>query len=239
MVQLTPLIKKIQDTEYFIFDFDGTLYPQILLVDLALDYFKKKDNFTDSACEGKCMSLKNLIRHRGEYSFSEISKKFANLLTDVRCQSFYSELQNLLKSCYPASIAFIDKLNESGKKCFLVSLTTEKVAKEVTKIYGFRDYYCRDLEKELREGSEVFTGRYPQKIDSLRSYKEASLSKFGIAAEKFFMAGDSVEDTSLISKAYIKVLVNPLTSLKGLNPDLVLNSQKDPWGQINQFYKIA
>jgi len=215
----------IEPIDYFLFDLDGTLYPRFILLDLALDYFHKSPRIYNE--------LGGLLQASTQRPFKELLPQFAALLKGVEVDSFNRRIPHFFSNFYPYAIQFIELLNDNGKTCFLVSLTSSDIAKEVKNKFHFADFYCLDLLTEELGGINYFSGEYPQLNCDLPNYKLNCLEQFGICGKPFFMAGNSTEDLLLFQKSTTSVAINPPPDFQSKhNFDLILNNDKDPWSSI-------
>lgn len=222
---------KIKYVDYFLFDFDGTIYPDNLLLNLTLNFL---DNYNgeNSMFKLKHKALIQLIKDKNKYNFLELSLLFAKILKNIPCNELNKKIPSFLNRCYPHSLNFIRTIQQNNKKCFLVSLTSEAIATEVVKQFGFDDYWCRKLERNNHNGIEVFSGKYSEDVSDLLEFKKSCLSKFGIGKEEhFLMAGNGFEDIMLFDLAHIKIGINPEKKLlnNNINFDMILKGKKDPW----------
>ncbi|MBN2013718.1 MAG: haloacid dehalogenase-like hydrolase [Candidatus Altiarchaeota archaeon] len=230
------LWKKIRDIEYIVFDFDGSIYPCILLLDLALDFFYSYSGEKGEFMAEKRSRLLSLIGEKNKKSFYELSLEFASVLEGIPCVEFNKKIPVFLQNCYPNALKFINALKKRGKKCFLVSLTSEAVSREAMQMFGFDGYWCRTLRKTIKEGVEFFDGNYVDNINDLTEFKARCLDEFKIRDEVFGMVGNDVEDVLLFESAYLKVGVNPTKELMDeVDLDFVLVDRKDPWSKCIDF----
>jgi phosphoserine phosphatase len=224
------LSSKLEDLDFAIFDFDGTLYPGMILLDL-IEYTFSEDIY-------KMSRLENIKRDYKNGLFVKSYKNFLNLLKgEEKCK--VSENANfLLNKSYPSSREFVSKLNEKyNLKCKLVSLTADFIADLVRKRYGFIEASAINYSTKICWGKEYFTGLSNDKIIEPQNLKKKLFLKLSDIkkSSKFIYFCDSLDDLKILEDAYIKVAINPNKKiLELIEFDLIINDFKDPWIHLNE-----
>lgn len=206
-----------------IFDFDGTIYPRLLLADAAAIFFKKiRDNTS-------LTRLKVLAEKSESQPFDVTLVEFTQLIDGIDAVGFDSICCSLLDSVYPSFGKVMETLRTFGLPCYLSSLTTKAVASAVAKKYGFVDYTFFDYPIVSSNGRSIYSAlssTSPLLLDFFNFKQHACVNK-NILPSSFLYAGDSEQDLCLFREAKISVGVNPKKEL--LNLDLILADKDDPW----------
>lgn len=226
--ECAKFFEKLDAVDCALFDFDGTLYPGNILLDLALSYFIPNPDEPD--LEQKRMRLTKLVADRKKYSFLELSDEFAKLLEGVGKKDFFSPVSKFSKNIYPGAKRIVSYLRSEGKECYLVSLTAWETATYVCDILGLDGCFFRDLGGTEKGGAEFFPGRYPDDICDLAEFKRGAIAHFGLEDKTLLGAGDSMEDQLFLGGCDVRLLVNPDGKLRdSLDYDYLISDEKDPW----------
>jgi phosphoserine phosphatase len=224
------LSSKLKDLDFAIFDFDGTLYPGMILLDLA-EYTFSKNIY-------KLSKLNNIKREYNSGLFVESYKNFLDLLNGEEKGKLSENANFILDRCYPNGIEFVNKLTRKyNLKCKLVSLTADFIADLVMKRYGFVEVSAINYSTKIFEGIEYFTGLSNDKIIEPSDLKKNLFLKLSDIkkSSKFIYFCDSLDDVKILEDAYIKVAINPNNKISELIEfDLIVKDFNDPWIHLKE-----
>lgn len=224
--------QEFRNIDIAIFDLDGTLYPNFMIVDLA------KKIFTKYACEGsqkyskKLDVLTSLIKNRDKLDFRTASEQFISLLKDEKCSEFVDELSILFHDIYPLSRNFISSLISREVGCHMISLTADFIANNLKNVLKFES--VESMSYEAKQG--YFTGQFVESVTNPQDFKFKALEKLLSVSDfkNVLVVGNDVDDLKMYHTSTLSAAVNPTaTLLNKYLPDLLLITENsDPWANM-------
>ncbi len=164
-------------------------------------------------------------------------KFFLEFLKNQPVKEFYLPLKKKIKRV-PLNFRKTLKILKNKKiKCYLVSLTSEEIAKEVSKKFNFANYMCIKFLTYKKSNKLYFSGKIQQKITTPNKFKLKSYKKFKIKnpRKECICFGDSLDDLLLLNKSKQSFVVGKnkklISSLKN-NPVIIEKN----WEKIKLFY---
>lgn len=235
---LRKIENKLNEVPACIFDLDGTLYPGLLLADLCLDFIKNYKSLDDGIRKKKLRELKRLKALFGSADFLDVSTGFAKMLEGFSYLDFHRTLPLHMDRLFKGAMSFLRRMKAFGKKCYLVSLTSKKIAKEISMKVGFDEFWSMEFKKDFNGREEVFAGDYIVNVREPARFKEKCLPYFHVSNGSFLMAGNSMDDVILLNKARLKIGVRPDRQLlEAVNFDILLLESPDPWKGLAKWAK--
>ena len=225
---IVDTINRIKLLDYAVFDFDGTIYPNLFLFDLA------KKLFVIHKDKKKLDKLYNIAEKYKNNNFIEAYTEFVELLKSENKKELICLSEELINHSYKKVKLCIKKLKSKYKlKCYLISITSDFVANIVKNYFGFDDVIAIQY---LTDHQNRFIGKTIEKIDNPKLMKLRMFEVlFRDNNKRFIYFSDSLDDLLVARYASIRVGLNPdKNSLKVINYDIVIKN-KDPWGE---FYKL-
>jgi len=231
--------KNLKKIKYAIFDFDGTIYPGFLIVDLTKHVFIKHAKNGESKYAKKLLILRDLLKNIDKMNFHEASLEFIKLLEGESYSEFCAESLVFISKINREAKIFVNFLKNMGVQCFLVSLTADFLAEKIVDEVGFDDY-CSMKYKIFKDssGTVFFSGNYEFDVLRPADFKLDALNHFNIKnfeKKTLLMIGNSEDDCKLFGIAGLKIVVNPDKKL--LNKykfDLVIKSEDGAWNVISK-----
>ncbi len=217
-------LKNLSDLDFAIFDFDGTIYPNLFLFDLAKQFFTINNNYK------KLTDLNKILLNYNSNKFKLAYTGFINLLKDENKDEVLDVSNELIKNSYTYAKLTIKKLKNKYKlKSYLISITADFVADLAKNYFNFEDVFS--INYLTSKKSNKFLGITNDIIDNPQKMKirlfNNLMYKRKLSYIYFF---DSIDDLLISSNASIKVGVNPKNNLKkSLKFDIILNESPDPW----------
>lgn len=197
------IFQKIGKLNNAFFDFDNTLYPGLLLFDLAYDFFSRTNRVKD---------LSELVRllaffKKGDYAIA--AEKFALLLKGISVNDFYCPLDKYLDKIPLTAKNFIGVLIKNKVNCYLVSLTSEDISSVVCKKLGLKSGCAINYGVTLIDDNLIFTGELDPVIKNPYSFKLDFMQKASVfaTAESSLAIGDSDDDLALFESCNYRILV--------------------------------
>lgn len=172
--------------EYFLFDFDGTLADSsecsVIATRGAFESLGLPAPAAEQIVHFMGIPIETSFREMGAAHFS--ADRFSQLLT--RFREIYREAGDTHISAFPGAVAFLQKLNASGKKTAIITSKKTDVAQRNAQGIGLADYI------------DLFVGS-----DAVQHYKphpqslEIALHQFGAESagkHNVIMIGDATTD---------------------------------------------
>ncbi len=232
--------RELDNIEHAIFDLDGTIYPSLLILDIAKFVFSSDS----SKYALKEKDLINLVQQSEFLTFEETTKNFVKLLSGEKRSLFIENCDQFLHNIYPNAIEFIKYLKSRGIKCHLISLTPLFIAKEVASYLGLTSFSGMKYSGKETKTDFIFDGNYLP-VNDFKNFKLDCLKNTlkGVSQKKILFSGDSLDDLELFKFSNIKILVNnstlinkKLTNTK-IGYSFILNKRPDPWIELMSFIK--
>lgn len=228
---------RLKGMDYAVFDFDGTIYPKLLLFDVTKKVFEfhKEERYKE-----KLENLINILNIFKVGNFVEAQNEYLKLIHGEDREEFIKTAKELISGCFPFAQPAIRKLREGYKlKCYMISLTPDFIAGVIAEIFGFEKVFSVGYLHEKGENGDRFTGKIAGTVEAPHEIKSKMLSelqKYVGTGKKFICFFDSVDDLPIANAAALRIMVNPRVDLsKEIDVDWVLNDKIDPW---KKFYEV-
>jgi phosphoserine phosphatase len=223
-------LSSLKKIDYAIFDFDGTIYPNLFLFDLAKQIF---DKYADNK------RLKELNAIAGLYikgDFNAAFLKFLDILKGEDRTEFQDNSRILIKKSYKYSKLVIAKLKrEYGIKSYLISLTADFISEIIEENFDFEKTFSMNYAFDKNDSREEFNGKtlaYPKKPQEIKLEMLAKIIKAN-SSNNYINFFDSTDDILIAKKAMLRVEINPKPDLSNYTDfDIILKNKKDPWKEL-------
>lgn len=236
----TTLKESLNNVDYAVFDFDGTVYPNMFLFDLSSTIFAKKRKV--EIRDKKICELNQIaeLYKAGKFEIAYI--KFIKLLKGERKEDLQKISNTLINNSYKYAVLSVKKLNKKyGIKSYLISLTADFVAEVAQRRFNFEKTFSIKYDCEKYKNWEILNGTTPRKINNPQVMKKnmlIELRRIEGLSRKFICFFDSSDDLPIANSAVLRIGVNPKPDLsKYTKFDLVLSNKTDPWEKF--YYLIS
>jgi phosphoserine phosphatase len=234
---------RLDNIKYALFDFDGTIYPNLLLVDLARYIFTKHAKMGEEKYVKKLLELSDLLRRSNKITFQEASLGFIDILKGESYSEFVEQSSVFIDRISDRVKFFVIFLRKNNIKCFLVSLTADFIASQVASALSFDKFYSVKYETFKGDAGEIlFSGNFTPSVIDPKKFKLGALKYFNLLSlpkEHLLVIGNSVDDIELFKRAGHRIVVNPASELlEQCAFDLVVRNKKDPWHDIFDFFGL-
>lgn len=186
--------------KYAIFDFDNTIYPGLLLYELATEHIKNLKG--KNKLEKKILLIK-IAAYFKKNNFKKSLKLFLKFLKDEPVFEFYDQTKQKLKKIPNKFRQIIKILHESKIKCYLVSLTSDTIARKVCKKFKFENFLSLEFGTYKKSNKSFFDGKIKTKLNNLKLFKLSAYKRFKIRNPKqeCICFGDSLDDLLILKKS--------------------------------------
>lgn len=224
MTKLEFKLKDFGNIDFAIFDFDGTIYPNLFLFDLAKVFFTVNED------DKKLNYLNKIALNYKSNNFKLAYTEFIYLLKDENKDEILNISNELIKCSYKYAKLTIKKLkNKYNIDSYLISITADFVAELAKSYFNFKDVFSINYLTSKQTGN--FLGitndiiDNPQKMKNRMFYKLVNKKK-----PSYIHFFDSIDDLLISLNASVKIGINPKNNLsKILKFDLILDESPDPW----------
>lgn len=217
-------IKNLDTIDYAVFDFDGTLYPNLFIFDITKKIFMETN-------KNKLTELSLIAQEYKNGNFSTAYKKFISLLSNESEIKFINESIQIVNNSYKYAKLSIQKLkNNYNIEPYLISITADFIAEVVKNYFGFNEAFA--IKYNIINNTRMFNGKTLDIIDSPQNMKKRMLNKLINLKNNnnFISFYDSLDDKPITESAKLKVAINPnKETIKKSDPDVILVDKLDPW----------
>jgi phosphoserine phosphatase len=221
----------LEDLDFAIFDFDGTIYPKLFLYDLVVKVFEIKE---EPIRTKKLKRLNHINNLYSENKFREAYLEFLDILRFEKKEEFVEITNKLLNNIYKYAEITVKKLHKKyDLDLYLISVTSDFVAKAVIKKLDMQGFEAINFLTVKKDGSLFFNGSSDLIIDTPKVMKELLLKRLFSRIDnkkKFVCFVNSEDDLPIVERASLKVGINPTKELLDKSKlDMVMIDRIDPW----------
>ncbi len=217
----------LDNADYAIFDFDGTLYPGLFIFDLTKKVFERRDS---------AAKLAELLGIANEYKSGRVVEaycSFLELLKGERVDTFREEAENLMHMHFNFADKVIDELKHRyGMKVYVISITSDFIGEAARKHFGFDRVFAVPYLYEGSGKDAEFNGKSGIRIDRPELMKAGMLSELRKEERGDYVSFfDSKDDAAISASSILSVAINPRE--ESVKADLVIRSA-EPWMDLRK-----